>query len=448
MRNDERFNKGHLGKGLLILLSLILGAAALGSDTVQSYPSPSSLQETTAKLEPAIAASARKIGAALKMDEPSAPSATTPWRVHFYAAPGSDGTSLFVSTGQTTELVADVNADLTVGGAPRGSFGMTYNTGEMAYETWIGSAFNPGPSTTEGTLALSAEIDDDETLDTGYVPFRRFYVPTTGAAPIVATDNNLEMLLSDYSLEVDAYVLVMSSNVLPGPTPLGHRLIGQPYSVRASGAIVTSTKPMLLKLFYTDTTLGDVDAHTLSVMQWDPVARKWDDLGGNLDDAIEHSVSTTTGRFTVYTLMSTPCWRDGFNDFTGLSDWEGVTVLLPDGELMLNGLVYTGTATTRPITPTVSIESWGRITFTSTVPGGTSLTVDVLGADGTPLLSGVASGTDLSSIDPVIYSSLKLRATFLTDDLANSASMKEWSITWQPKLYRVYLPIVLKRQDR
>jgi hypothetical protein len=321
---------------------------------------------------------------------------------------------------------------------------MTYDTGEAAYETWIGGAFNPGPSTTEGTLALSAEIDEDETLDTGYVPFRRFYVPTTSAAPIVATDNNLEMLLSDHSLEVDAYVLVMSSNTSPGPTPLGHRLVGQPYSVRASGAIVTSTRPMLLKLFYTDTALGDVDAHTLSVMQWDPVAQGWDDLGGNLDDAIEHSVSTTTGRFTVYALMSTPCWRDVFNDFTGLSDWEGVTVFLPDGELMLNGLGYTGTATTRTITPTVSIENWGHIIFTGTVPDGTSLTIDVLGVDGTPLLSDVTSGTNLASIDPVIYPSLRLRATFSTDDLANSASLDEWKVCWQPRTWEIYLPIVLK----
>jgi uncharacterized repeat protein (TIGR01451 family) len=370
-------------------------------------------------------------GPDLGQNGPSVPNAATPWRIHFYAVPGADGTSLFVSTGQTTELATTVTCEVEVGEA-RYRHGMSYSIEETAYETLIGGVFAPGPSTVEGTIGLSTDLDDDETLDTGPVFYRRFFVPTTGAAPLVSDDNNLEMTLSDNSLPADAYALVMSTNAIPGPLPPGHQTVGQPYSVRASGANPTSMNPMLLKLFYTDTTLGNIDPHTLSILQWSPVSREWDDLAGNLDDLVENSVTTTTDRFTVYALMSAPHWRDGFNDFTGLSEWDHVTVLLPHGDLVLDGLDYTGTATSRVVTPAIAIDEWGFLTFSSTVPSGTSLTVDVLSADGTLLLGDVTSGSSLTSIDPTIYPSLKLQATFSTDDLAYSASLQEWTVTWQP----------------
>lgn len=377
-------------------------------------------------------------------DELAATGTTLPWNIHFWAVPVGDD-SLHIFTGQTTEMDTTVNAEVGVGGAPRRRFVMTYNIDESAYEAVAADILIPSSSTVEGDIGLSTDLDTGDTFHTGWIDFRRFFVPTTGAPPIVSDDNLLEMTIGDSSLTAPVYVAVMSANAIPGPLPWGHQLVGQPYSVRPSGAIVTSTQPMLLKLFYTDTTLGDVDPHTLSVLQWEPVAREWDDLGGSLDDAIEHSVSTTTDRFTVYALMSTPRWRDGFNDFTGLSEWDGVTVLLPNGELVLNGLVYTGTATSRTITPTVAIEEWGHMTFTSTATTGTSLTVDVLSADGIPLISDVTSGASLASIDPITYPSLKLRATFSTNNPANSASLDEWAIVWQPRVHQVYLPAVLRQ---
>jgi len=396
-------------------------------------------------LKSIVAAGVAKTGPKSSQGIPGALGATTHWRVHFYAVPGSDGTSLFVSTGQTVNVATSAEAEVNVGGA-RHHRGMTYSTEESAYEVLISGVFTPGPSTAEGTIGLSADLSDGDTVQTPPVPFCRFFVPTTSADPVVSVDRNLEIILGDHSLPADAYALVMSTNVIPGQVPLGYQLVGQPYSVRASGATVTSTKPMLLKLFYTDTTLGQVDSHTLSILQWHPVFREWVDLGGSLDDMIENSVSTTTDRFTVYALMSTPRWRDAFNDFTGLSEWDdNVIVLLPSGDLVLDGLAYTGTATSRAITPTVAIDEWGRVTFTRTVPAGTSLTIDVLSAEGIPLLSDVASGASLASIDPTAYPSLKLRATFSTDDLLISASLHEWTITWQPRLCKLHLPIILRQ---
>jgi hypothetical protein len=321
---------------------------------------------------------------------------------------------------------------------------MAYSIDESAYEVLIGGVFDPEASTTEGTIGLSGGLSQGDTLETPDVPFGRFFVPTTGAAPLVSNDRNLEMTLSDNSLSADAYVLVMSGNASPGPVPLGHRLVGQPYSVKASGANVTSTKPMLLKLFYTDITLGQVDPHTLGILQWNPVSREWDDLDGTLDDWIEHSVSTTTDRFTVYALMGTTRWRDGFNDLSGLSEQEHTDILLLSSELILDGTVLTGTAVSRSITPTVPIGEWGTVAYTMTEPAGTNLTVDVLDVSNNVVLSDVADGTSLAALDPALYPSLKLRANLATDDLAVTPRLDEWSITWQPRTCKTYLPLILR----
>jgi hypothetical protein len=202
---------------------------------------------------------------------------------------------------------------------------------------------------------------------------------------------------------------------------------------------------MVLELGYTDVTLDDMDPHTLSVFQWHSAPRVWEDLGGTLDDFVGHSVTTTTDRFTVYALMATPRWWDIFNDFTGLSVRENVTILLLDDELVLDSPHLTGTAISRAITPTVSIEAWGTVAYTRTVPAGTSLTIDVLDANDNVVFSNVANGASLAALDPNLYPNLKLRANLTTDDVAITPRLDEWSITWQPGSYKTYLPIILKQ---
>jgi hypothetical protein len=88
---------------------------------------------------------------------------------------------------------------------------------------------------------------------------------------------------------------------------------------------------------------------------------------------------------------------------------------------------------------------WSSIHYTSTVPAGTDLVIDILASDGSLLLEDVDSETSLDMLDPVAYPSLKARAAFSTDNLANSARLDEWFITWRPRQSIVYLPIVLRR---
>jgi hypothetical protein len=445
MRKNKRLHLLNVKRqGCLLLLALfVLGVTSLGV-WAGGPPWPAIWAENTVVApDPHPVVGVNSIRSESDRGKSAPLSAATLWSIHFFAVPGADGTSLFVSTGQTVELGSTVSAQVTVGGAASDK-GMSYNTGESAYEVLIGGIFTPGPTTTEGSIGLSSDLDEEETLETPPIPFRRFFVPTTGAAPLVSDDNNMEVTLQDDTLEADSYAIVMTTNSVPGPLPYGHQLLGSPYSIRASGAVITCTKPMLLKLFYSDTILGDIDPHTLSIFQWNPVSSEWSDLGGSLDDLIERSVSTTADRFTVYALTSAPRWRDTFSDFAGLSVRENVTILVGSSELIMNAAALTGTAISRLITPTVSIDKWEALTYTRTVTTGTSLTIDLLDAANNVLLSNVASGASLAALDPTLYPSLKLRANFSTDNLSKTPSLDEWQITWQAEIRKIYLPLILR----
>lgn len=374
---------------------------------------------------------------------PSTTGTPLPWNVHFWAVPSGDD-ALFISSGPMAQLSSSVGATVVIGGAPR-QFAMTYNASGSVYEAQANDVLLPTTQTAEGTIGLSTDLGNGNILDTGSIDFRRYFVPTVGAQPIVASDNNLEMTLSDHSLATDVYAVVMSANGLPGPLPPGYTLIGKPYSVRPSGAILTSTKPLLLKMFYSTLTLGNRDPHTLRIMQWEPepVSGRWIDLGGNLDDLFDNSLSTTTDQFGVYALVSTSCWTDAFNDLTGVSVADNVDVLVFSGELVLDGSDSSGTAISRAITPTLSLDSWGTLTYSRTLTNGTSLSIEVLDINNTPIFTNVASGMSLSALNPNAYPSLKLRATLTTDDLAKTPSLDQWSICWHADSLKVYLPLLL-----
>lgn len=382
--------------------------------------------------------------------EPASRAPATAWNLHFYAVPGSDGTSLFVSTGEVGQLGSTVYATADRGSAmDRDRYGMAYDQEEQNYNCTFEAFFDPGPSTVEGSIRITTTIStahspsQGSVLDTGPIDYRRYFVPTTYASELASDDNLLRLTLNDHSLPVDAYTIIMSANSPPKPPPAGHSFVGQSYSARASGAIITTTQPMLLNLAYTPLILGDIDPHTLSIFAWDPVFKEWRDRGGDLDSGIGQDLNLLTDRFTVYSLMATTRWRDIFTDLTGLSDSNGVTILFP-GELALNGQAYTGTAVSRAITPTVSSMEWDSFHYTSTVPAGTSLVIDILASDGSLLLEDVDSETSLDMLDAVTHPSLKVRASFSTDNLANSARLDEWFITWRPTQWIVYLPIVLR----
>jgi hypothetical protein len=243
----------------------------------------------------------------------------------------------------------------------------------------------------------------------------RAYVPASTTRTIHSLDGNVQLtLVSTDTIPFDTYVAVTTNYVPPGRTPLGHRSVGGICSVRAAGALLVTDEPMSLRLCYNETTLAGADPDNLSVFAWNAYRKRWDDLGGWLFYDRQY-LAVATLRFTTYGLMTTPSWRDEFADASGLNLAEPNNVTLsgsPDKQaLVLENAPGNGSAVSRPITPMAAISRWGCLTFTGTVdPPTTTLTVDVLSLDGSELLTDVASGVSLDSLDPVQYPALKLRA--------------------------------------
>jgi hypothetical protein len=73
---------------------------------------------------------------------------------------------------------------------------------------------------------------------------------------------------------------------------------------------------------------------------------------------------------------------------------------------------------------------WGTVSYGTTIPGNTALTVDVLSQQGSLLLDNVTSGSSLASIDPTAYPALKLHAELSTGTGGSTPRLLEWSAGW------------------
>ncbi len=126
-----------------------------------------------------------------------------------------------------------------------------------------------------------------------------------------------------------------------------------------------------------------------------------------------------------------------------MAEVSDVTLDVAHQKLILAGTAISGTAVSKPITPTGGIASWGSLTFTRTVdPPTTTLTVDVLGLDGTKVLTNVASGASLAFIDPIQHPALKLRVNLSSTAAGETPALDEWQLAWQVEEHRIYLPVV------
>ncbi|MEO1273019.1 MAG: hypothetical protein AAFX99_33440, partial [Myxococcota bacterium] len=104
-------------------------------------------------------------------------------------------------------------------------------------------------------------------------------------------------------------------------------------------------------------------------------------------------------------------------------------------EVFDDALEPDGEALSATISPDPKPWAWTAVTFTSTTveEDGDTVLVDVLdGSTFETLLEDVASGTDISTIDPDRHPTLRLRARLHTDNLdpATSPTLDAWGVTW------------------
>jgi len=158
-------------------------------------------------------------------------------------------------------------------------------------------------------------------------------------------------------------------------------------------------------------------------------------------EAKDSAAEVTCSAHSVVVTDST--WADDFHDASGLSALENVQISTDD-QLVLASDALLGSATSIPISPTLGIQSWGRLYFTATVPLSTALTVDVLDTVGeAPLMHNVPNGGSLAGIDAGTHPVLKLRATLSSTVASKTPRLDEWRLNWIPDYpNQVFLPVV------
>ncbi len=356
--------------------------------------------------------------------------------------PSQDGTELFISASGVGELSGAVFVNVGVGpGHDKDSWTMTYSSTVQSYVA-TATGFTPHTGAS-GPL----NITTTQGLDTGVVDFNRAYVPASSVETVSSIDGNLDLsIVNTDTLPSETYIAIVPSYAPPGPAPAGHRFVGSVYSVRAAGALLTSDKPMSLRMYYEDDLLHSADPHTLSIFAWHAYEKRWKELGGRLFSA-QRYLSATTSRFTTYALMTTPSWRDDFDDFGSLDETDNVALggAVEERTLVLSETPGEGVAVSRVVTPTGDFARWGAIFFTGDVdPPTTTLAVDVLSADGNLVLTNVASGIDLVTLNPAQHPTLRLRARLSSTMGEETPALETWQLSWQVKEYRIYLAVVLR----
>ncbi len=304
--------------------------------------------------------------------------------------------------------------------------------------------FTPG-SSEDAPLRITSALGHD----TGLVGVQRIHVPAASTDTIDSLDGNFELnLVAPETLPYETYVAVVPSFGPPAPPPPAHRFIGNLYSVRAAGALITTERPMLLRLYYSTETLMGADPHTLAIFAWDAANNQWLNLGGRLL-ADRQYLSVSTKRFTAYALIATNSWRDEFDDISGLdleSGFDNITVrdLEDDRALVLAQTPGSGTATSIPIQLPPGML-WDSVEFSGvTDPPTSTLRVDVLGEDGVVLLEDVGRGESLGDIDAETNERLRLRVRLGSASETTSPKLGGWWVTWED-WPRVFLPVVQYR---
>lgn len=368
--------------------------------------------------------------------------ADIPWSIHLFASPSSDGTGLFAFTGKTDNICK--NGKLTfiadTGSPSPTPFDGTYKPDESIYSGSLGGFFPPGTHTEQGFLDVRCELDNGDKLVTEQpIIFWRYYYDGT-EIDIPSDDHNAILRLFTNTLIGPHYIIVMDTNDLPEALPVEVRGIGLPYSFRASGLIFDSDNNMSLDLYYSDTILGGADPLTLRIFEWDTPNDAWADTGNQtLNTFLGTRLNKPATKFTAYILGSTPRWCDSFTTGVGLETRNGIS--RTGGMLKLEDTATTGTATSKPYTPTLPLRAWQSISYTTAnISAGRSLSVSVLSQNNQVLKANVTSGQSLSGL---LHPSLKLQVEMSTTSPGNSPELLEWCLL-ADVTDEVYLPIVIK----
>jgi hypothetical protein len=124
---------------------------------------------------------------------------------------------------------------------------------------------------------------------------------------LFSNDGNLSLYVESGSLPGnEAYFVVMPPGAVPGPLPEGLALVGDPYDITASGAVVTLTKPAILSLRYDGALVNPaLTPEGLGIYRWEPTSGTWQGIGGEIDEA-QQAVTAPVIALGTYALLAPP----------------------------------------------------------------------------------------------------------------------------------------------
>jgi hypothetical protein len=100
-----------------------------------------------------------------------------------------------------------------------------------------------------GSLEVVCELSNGDRLVSDKITFWRYYFNGTEIT-IPSNDNQAELTLNSSSLSSPHFIIVMSTNALPGALPAGVKAIGLSHSFRSFVTTFNSEGIMFLNLFY------------------------------------------------------------------------------------------------------------------------------------------------------------------------------------------------------
>ena len=216
--------------------------------------------------------------------------------------PNSDQVDLFISL-QNFGPNADPEVIITepgseVGQAPT----LSYSPVSGAYESQI--SFSATERGLGRIRALGAVGNSLVRLQSTYRLQRATNISPTH---IFSNDGNLSLYMEPGSLPgSEAYFVVMPPGAVPGPLPAGLVLVGDPYDITASGAVVTLSKPAILNLHYDGALVNPaVIPEGLGIYRWDQNKQAWQAVSSVPDTALKAMTAPVTVLGT-YALLAPP----------------------------------------------------------------------------------------------------------------------------------------------
>ncbi len=196
---------------------------------------------------------------------------------------------------------ADPDILLTEPGSTVGhSLTMSYSSTTGVYEGRLSfSAVQQGL----GQVRVVATPNDN--LIRMYTTYHLQQIHNDRSQDVYANDGNLSLHFDTASLPGDSgYLIITPPGAIPGSPPAGMLVVGDPYNLTLSGAVVNLQKPAVLKMIYHQALLDAQWApQDLQIYWWNPSSQTWEAIPGEVDEYQKAIVAQVT-RLGIYALMA------------------------------------------------------------------------------------------------------------------------------------------------